>query len=70
MEDVRDVCDCVLKAVCAVNIITIGIVLFRIERENMACLTSGHCLGDFFLFSFETEAWGSFALSFLYPFQE
>lgn len=48
MEDVRDVCGCVLKAVCAVNIITIGIVLFRIERENMACLTSGHRLGDFF----------------------
>lgn len=51
MEDVRDVCGCVLKAVCAVNIITIGIVLFRIERENMACLTSGHRLGDFFFCS-------------------
>lgn len=29
VEDVRDVCGCVLKAVYAVNIITIGIVLFR-----------------------------------------
>lgn len=29
MEDIRDVCGCVLKAVCAVNIITIGVVLFR-----------------------------------------
>lgn len=48
MEDVRDVCGCVLKAVCAVNIITIGIVLFRIERENMACFISGHRLGDIF----------------------
>lgn len=47
VEDVRDVCSCVLKAVCAVKITAIGIVIFRTYRESMVCLVSGHCLGDF-----------------------